>query len=306
MKSYNLLRQYVWLLETILQKGPISLDEINTLWMNTDMSSGIEMSRHTFIRYKSALAETFGIDIECDRRTNLYYVSNPQVLRGSSIQRWMLSALAVSNIVSESLSIQDQILLEHIICEENILSLVIKAMKKRQCISFYYKKHKDTIPSQRLVAPCCIKLFHQRWYVIDYNTSHKPVPYKVFAFDRMSHLDITNQSFELPEDFCANSIFTNSYGIFISDGETPQRIVIRAFGDERKYIRDLPLHHSQEVVKEGKDYTDYKYFIRPSLDFIAEIMSKGDRVEVISPESVRKKIYREHCMAAKKYEKGVL
>ncbi len=303
MKSYNLLYLYVWLLDTIKQNGPISLEEINNRWVRTEMSGGVELSRYTFIRYKNALAETFGIDIECNRRTNRYFISNRQVLHDNTIQRWMLSTLTVSNIVSESLSLQDHILLENIPCEGKTLSLILDAIKQQRCISFLYKKHIDAVAKQRLVSPCCIKLFHQRWYVIDYNIRNKPLPYKVFAFDRISQLSITDQEFELPKGFRAESIFTDSFGIFISDTEKPIRVVIRAFGDESKYIRDLPLHHTQEVLKEGENYTDYKFYIRPSHDFIAELLSKGNRIEVLSPESVRERVCEEHLQAANLYKK---
>lgn len=303
MKSYNLLRQYAWLLETLLKNGPISLEGINRRWILNKMSGGIDMNRHTFIRYKNAIEETFGVVIECDRKTNCYAICNPHILRDNSVQRWMLSALTVSNIISESLSLQENILLENIPIEGQLLATIIDAMKQKRRISFYYKKYNDTKPRERLVTPCCIKLFRQRWYVLDFDPQRSKGRFKAFAFDRISQLRLTEQPFELPEDFNAQSIFTDSYGIFIGDVETPRRIVIRAFGDERYYMRDLPLHHSQEVLKEGDDYTDYKVFIRPSTDFIAELLSKGDRIEVLEPEDFREKIKEEHLKAAQRYEK---
>lgn len=303
MKAYNILRQYVWLLDIICQKGKITLEEINKLWVKTEMSDGVEMTRHTFLRYKNAVAESFGIDIECDRRTNEYFISNPQTLRDNSIQRWMLSALTVSNIVIESLSIQDRILLENIPIEGKLLSLIIEAMKQKRRISFQYQKYKDEVPTERLVIPCCIKLFRQRWYVIDYNPLNPKVPFKAFAFDRISNPCITDIPLELPKDFNAEEIFRDSFGIFISNENKPQQIVIRAYGDEQKYIRDLPLHNSQEVIHEGEEYTDYKYFVSPTIDFINELLSRGSRIEVLKPGSLREKLRDEHLKAAKRYEK---
>ena len=264
MKEPVKFSQQVWLLNTIYREKAISLAEINRQWIHTEMSGGVEMTRHTFIRHKKAIEETFGIDIECNRKTNCYFISNPRALRDDSIQQWMLSTLTVSNIVCESLSLQDSILLENIPVESSLLETIINAMKQKRRISFFYQKYNDPQPTERLVTPCCIKLFHQRWYVIDYNQQTTPRPFKPYAFDRISQVRLTDQSFELPSDFCAEEIFTDSFGIFIGDVEKPQRIVIRAFDNERFYIRDLPLHHSQEVLKEEKNYTDYKYFIRPS------------------------------------------
>lgn len=303
MKTYDLLRQYVWLLNTIHYNGPISLDKINIRWTKTEMSGHMEIGRSTFIRHKNAIADTFGIDIECDRRTNRYYIGNPQALRDNSVQQWMISAITVSNIVSESLSLQNHILLENIPVEGKLLSLIIEAMKAQRCISFQYKKHKDISPTERLIIPCCIKLFRQRWYVIQYNHENTSIPYKAFAFDRISNLTITNKKYVLPDDFDAEEIFANSFGIYIGDSQKPQRIVIRAFGDQSKYIRDLPLHHSQKQINECEDYADYEYYVRPSFDFIAELLSKGERIEVLSPQNLREKMYEELLQAAKRYKK---
>lgn len=303
MKGAEQFSQQVWLLNTIHREKNISLAEINELWIHTKMSGGVELNRHTFIRYKNAIEEAFGVIIECDRKTNRYFISNPHVLRGDSMQRWMLAALTVSNIISESLSLQDCILLENIPVEDKQLSIIIEALKQKRRISFCYQKYSDAVPTPRLITPCCIKLFRQRWYVIDFDPERSPRPFKPFAFDRLSHLQLTDQSFELPADFHAHAIFTDAFGIFIGDAQKPQRIVIRAYGEERFYMRDLPLHHSQEVLKEGDDYTDYKFFIRPSKDFVAELLSKGNRIEVLEPEGFRERIREEHLEAAKRYKK---
>lgn len=303
MKSSMKFRHYIWLLNLLVNKERISLEEINRKWIVTDMSDGVELSRFAFSRYRKDIQDMFDIDIACDRRTNKYYIENPQVLSDDSVQQWMLSAISVGNLVSESQSLQDRILLENIPYGGKMISLIIEAMKRHRQIAFQYKKYSDAEPKERLITPCCIKLFRQRWYVIDYNTQTSSVLYKPFAFDRISNLQITDKPFELPADFNAGDIFRNSFGIFVGDAEKPQPIVIRAFGDQRKYIRDLPLHHSQEVLAEGDDYTDYRYFILPSFDFKAELLSKGNRIEVLSPQSLREEIKESHLQAARLYEK---
>lgn len=303
MKKSTQLYFYSWLVKTIAEsdKG-ITLDIIQKRWIRTDVNDGIELTRHTFRRYKLDIADTFGIDIECDRKTNRYFIGNPQVLRSNSVQRWMLSALGVSHIITKSLAQQDRILLESIPVDENDLALMIEAMKTKHIISFLYKKYKDSIPTKRLIAPYCIKLFRQRWYVISYAPSSSIV-FKAFAFDRMSDLCLTDAVYELPASFQAEDIFKDTFGIFFGEGEPPQRVLIRAYGEERFYMRDLPLHHSQEVKEEGDDYTDYQLYLRPYSDFISELLSKGNRIEVLYPKSIREKLREEHLKAAKRYEK---
>ena len=51
----------------------------------------------------------------CDRSHGYkYYIGNEKVFSDNSVQNWMLSTLSVNNVISESLSIHNRILLESI------------------------------------------------------------------------------------------------------------------------------------------------------------------------------------------------
>ena len=108
-------KEYIWLVNTIRTARRISFAEINERWLETEMSEGIELARSTFNRHKDAIEDIFGIYIDCDRQNGYkYFIGNDYVLREDSVQNWMLSTLSVSNIISESLSLQERILLEQI------------------------------------------------------------------------------------------------------------------------------------------------------------------------------------------------
>ena len=66
--SINQLNKYVWLVETIHRarnRSGITLREIQSRWLDSDLSEGTELSRRTFINNLHAVEELFGITIEC-------------------------------------------------------------------------------------------------------------------------------------------------------------------------------------------------------------------------------------------------
>ena len=66
--AINQLNKYVWLVETIhraRKRGGITLKEIQSRWLDSDISEGTELSRRTFINNLHAVEELFGITIEC-------------------------------------------------------------------------------------------------------------------------------------------------------------------------------------------------------------------------------------------------
>ena len=142
MKTQSLFKEYIWLLNTLLRYKKISLAEINEKWVNTELSGGIEIARSTFNRHKEAIENIFGILIECDVKDGYkYYIENEEDLKENSIQNWLFSTLSVNNLLSESVSLKNKILLETIPTNGNYLEDIIKAIKEKRRVEIEYKKY---------------------------------------------------------------------------------------------------------------------------------------------------------------------
>lgn len=296
MKAPDKFKEYIWLINTIYRAKRISLPEIQQKWLETEMSGGVEIARATFIRHKAAIEDMFGIFIVCDRKNDCkYYIGNEEVLCGSSLQNWMLSTLSVSNIVSESLALQDRILLQPAPVEGEYLQKIIDAMKQKVRIRITYQKYGSDVAKEYEMEPYCIKLFEQRWYVLghfDDNTSTKKEKdyFATFSFDRIKQLSLTLNRFEVDKTFDVQSFFNEFYGVLTDKSVPLERIVLRAYGKERFYLRDLPIHHSQHIVTEGTDYIDFELNLRPTPDFVTFLFGKSTQVKVISPQSLAQKV----------------
>ena len=300
MTTPVLFKEYIWLVNTIYQARSITLEDINRKWILTDMSGGVEIARSTFCRHKDAIEDIFGIFIECDRKNGYqYYIGNANVLSEDSIQNWMLSTLSVNHVISESLSLQKRILLEPIPSAKGYLEQIIEAMKKKRLVTILYRKYGTDETKEHLIAPYCIKLYHRRWYLLGrYETGE----FRVLSFDRIKELSITQNTFDLDEDFDAEAYFSECYGVVNIEELPVERIVLRAYGDESDYLRDLPIHHSQVEINCSNGYSDYEYYLRPTLDFCGQILSRGNRLQVIKPQSLVDKIHQMLADALKNYE----
>jgi predicted DNA-binding transcriptional regulator YafY len=56
------------------------------------------------------------------------------------------------------------------------------------------------------------------------------------------------------------------------------------------YLRTLPLHHSQRELESTPDYTDFSYDIRPTSDFLGELLRHSNGIEVLEPQELREKM----------------
>lgn len=266
------------------------------------MSDGKNMSRTTFNRHKDAIQEMFGIYIVCDKTNGYrYHIDNEYVLKENSVQNWMLSTLSVNNIISESLSVQERILLESIPSNGSILSRFIDAMKKNLRVKISYLKYGQTTESQKIIEPFCIKLYSRRWYVLG-RTAKKE--FRVYSFDRITSLCITNETFVIPKNFDAQQFFNEYFGVVQGDGTACERIVLRAFDIEQYRLRDLPIHHTQKKIAEGNNFTDFEYRFRPTLDFASFILSRATQIKVIEPRWLAEQVRDMHKSSMELYEKN--
>jgi hypothetical protein len=308
MKTYTKFKEYIWLVNTIYKARKITLAEINERWLETEMSEGVELARATFNRHKDAIEDIFGIIIDCDKKNGYkYYIGNDYVLREDTVQNWMLSTLSVSNIISEGLSLQDRILLETASSGGEYLPQVIEAMKKSVRVKVSYQRYGADEPKTLDFEPYCIKLFNKRWYILAHfhrnATEDREADdyFGMFAFDRIRELELTNVKFQIDPDFDAAAYFSENFGVLVHDGTPKERIVIRAYGQERYYLQDLPIHHSQRIIEEGEDYADFELNLRPTIDLTRHLLGLGSTVQVLIPDWLADEVHDMHLDAAMLY-----
>ena len=296
-----MFKQYIWLVGTISRAGKISLEEINRRWLGTELSGGIEIARTTFIRHKAAIQDIFGIEIECDTHDGFsYYIANQEVLQENSIQNWMLSTITVSNLLGDSRSVHDRILLESIPSNGDNIRLFIEAMKTSRRITVTYRKYGFIEPSEHTVEPYCIKLFQRRWYALVRHITRDSL--FTLSFDRIIDIRLTEEHFKIDKDFDAQSWFSDCYGVFRNQDAELERVVVRAYGREAFYLRDLPFHHSQREITSGEDWTDFEYWLRISNDFYTPLLSRGPNIKVLQPQWLAEAIRQQLLKAAGLYE----
>lgn len=290
MKAAVLFKQYVWLVDTIRRARRISLADLSARWSLTELSEGAALSRTTFNRHRAAVEEIFGITIGCDA-DNRYYIVDSDLIRSHSVQEWMISTLTVSNIVGEARGLHERILLESIPTEGELLRQVVDAMQRSVRIKVQYHRYGQQKNTEWVVEPYCIKLFRRRWYLLCHFDNGGFI---VLSFDRITGLTFTEESFVFDPCFSAEDFFAEYFGVMTDDRIPLTRIVLRAYGNERYALRDLPLHPSQKLVEEGDEYVDFELNLRPTTDFLAHLLSRGRWVEVISPDFILHKINELH------------
>ena len=295
----ELLQKYIWLVQTFIRAGEtgLSLEEISDRWESRWDSA---YSRRTFNNHREAVEEVFGIRIGCNRSTNRYFVEYGDDISDSNAENaWLINTFTVNNMLSlgkERLS--GRVSVEDIPSGHKHLTSIMEAMTEGYEVRIAYQKYTSSQADTYTLRPYAVKEFAKRWYIVAYCREREAL--RVYGLDRIQSLEITDCRFEMEHGFDVDELFATSFGIYLPEGPG-QTITFRTSATEAKYLRDLPIHESQEEISSDDDSVTFSIFVCPNQNLIMEFCKYGSRIEVLSPASVRSEVASELKKAADIY-----
>lgn len=262
-----------------------------------DETSEVAFSEKTFKRDRDLILNFFGIEINYRRSTHTYKIEEFENLDQVNA---MYDNLLLVNAYRRT---KDQSEIMHFEKRQasglHNLEGMIYAIKNSKIISFNYTKHWEGIPQHRLVEPYAIKEFRNRWYLLANDAKDDQFFIKTFGLDRISDLDIHTKKFE-KEAANIEEMFINSFGIISTLNEKPKKIILSFEHDQGKFVKTLPMHHSQTILVDTPDEFRIELTLVPTYDFYQELLSHAERLKIVEPESVRKQYLKFLDVAKKK------
>ena len=283
---------FIYWLITIADRrdAGITLKELNDRWTRDDENDLIP--ERSFHNYRQYIADVFGIDIECDKSRNAYYIPQGECeeMLGNDLKMcmWLLHSFAINNRLLSGLSLRKRVQFERVPGGIEHLEPLMEALEKNLEIEIQYRRYygTDDIKHYRC-KPLALKLFKQRWYLIALNEKEE---IRCYALDRIDTLSLTEATFKAPEDFDLQKYFQDAFGIYVEPELKAEEILVKADKDQSNFLKGLPLHHSQRIIEETDGYTIFSWRLKPSYDFIQQLLTMNAHIEVLEPISLREKM----------------
>lgn len=258
----------------------------------------VGFSKRTLQRDIREIRNLFGIDIEYSRSNGGYFITANE-MDSQNFER-MIEAIDLFNSLKLSQDLKPYLHLENQkpLGTENLYGL-LHAIKNRLKIRFSYKKYEEAEESARHADPYALKEFKHRWYLIANDLKDRKI--KCFGLDRMNGLEITNAPYDYPDSFNVEEHYRHFFGIFSPEDSEPEEVILSFYPGQGNYIKSMPLHASQQILIDDEKELRVRLFICITFDFIMQLLSYGDYLRVLSPESLVKNIREEHLRAFKQY-----
>ena len=295
----ELLQKYIWLVQTFVRAGKngLSLSEIEDRW---ESRFDLPYSRRTFNNHRDAVEEVFGIRIECNRSTNRYYIDYSEDVSDENAETaWLINTFTVNSMLSMGKQrLSGRVSVEDIPSGHIFLTAIMEAMTDGVEIEIDYQKYSAESAESLTLRPYAVKEFAKRWYLIAYCVEREGL--RVYGLDRVRKLNVSGKGFKMPKGFDVDELFATSFGIYLPEGKA-EVIKYRVSEKEAQFLRDLPLHRSQEEVERKDGLVTFSIFACPDKNMIMEFCKFGSMIEVLSPAGVRESVASELQAAARIY-----
>jgi predicted DNA-binding transcriptional regulator YafY len=146
--------------------------------------------------------------------------------------------------------------------------------------------------------PYLLKEYHNRWYLIAYNVERKAM--RTYGLERIEKLETGEKKFTLDAGFEPDLFFKYSLGI-TERSEKPEQIELQFEAATGKYLVTQPIHVSQQIIQEDKDYITLGLHVLITTELINLILSFGHQVKVLKPKKLTTLVQRELEQTLKLY-----
>ena len=195
MKPALILRNCLWLYNIIRNYGPLTLSEINEMWVaDTRLSEGKPMIRQTFSRYRSDVEDVFRVRIECDKE-HRYRINKRQLVEADNKASLLNSA--EKNALAEMMQFYHRIILEPNFSVNIYFNIIVESMRKNVMLEIDYLQDDDSIAFHQKVEPYFVKQKQTHWFLMG---RKRDGSFGSFDLAKIKELRITDRKFRLKYD----------------------------------------------------------------------------------------------------------
>ncbi len=284
-----------------LEKSPATLKEIEAALERESELHGIDLkvSKKTIERDRLAINLVYKRSIQFNFSKKKYEIDK---VENEQYSARLLEAFDIYNALNVNAALANHLEFK----QQKPLGLenfhgLLHAIKNRLQVNIGYQTFEHEGPSLRKTNPYFLKEFKNRWYLIAKDLKGEIL--KTYGLDRITEIEITKKKFTFPVDKNPKEKFQHSFGVIDSvDGSVPEIVVLSFTPKQGKYIKTLPLHHSQEILIDNAEELRIRLKVYIAFDFIKEVLSYGDAVKVIEPASLIDTVKEVYRRALERYD----
>jgi predicted DNA-binding transcriptional regulator YafY len=251
------------------------------------LGHGIEVTQRTIERDIEKLRYEFGVSIISDDEDHRYYIDIENSRNYQNLLN-LIEIAVTADVFGEPSKEKEN--LEYISFEHqgslkgiNQLKPILQAIKGNRKITFNHYNFHSNKTKRYTIKPYLLKEYLGRWYVVGLIGPLKE--FRTFGIERIIDLEMQTAQFTRNSDLDPVRDFRHIIGLTYSLGQR-EKVVLSFTPTQGQYIKSLPLHSSQKELIDNKEEYRIELDIIPNFELKHRVLSYGDTVKVLEPESL--------------------
>jgi len=170
----------------------------------------------------------------------------------------------------------------------NSIDTISEAAAQRKIIEIEYFSMSRKEKTRRKVAPYKIWFFDGTFYLVGNCGLREDI--RIFALDRIKSLELTGETFEMPQGFKVEEFMQSSFGVFHGQ---PQNVRIRFAPEVAGYISEKIWHRTQKIKPQKDGSLIFEARVAGTDEIKFWLMTWGSKAEVLAPATLRDEIAAE-------------
>jgi predicted DNA-binding transcriptional regulator YafY len=180
------------------------------------------------------------------------------------------------------------------------ISPIYNSILYKKALSFEYKSFKQDTTQSFILHPYFLKQYNNRWYVFGKNDDNQLIIN--LALDRIASIQEIKKAFIPNTGIDFGEYFEDIIGVTISNEAQIQNVILKVNNSLLPYITTKPIHGSQKIKEKGAAYTVISLQLIPNYELESLILSYGEGLEVLEPQTLREIIKKRVELISSNYQ----
>lgn len=180
------------------------------------------------------------------------------------------------------------------------ISVLFDAIVNKSVLSIRYKPFSHNDEKIYTVHPYYLKEYNNRWFLLGLDEGYGKLI--TFALDRILSISLLNCKYIENESIDFNEYFEDVIGVTVKPNHEVRKLKLWVSAEQYPYLKTKPLHGTQRLLEEKDDGSRIiQIKVRENYELIQTLLSFGEKVVLLEPIDIKKKIQERIRLAKENY-----
>jgi predicted DNA-binding transcriptional regulator YafY len=168
------------------------------------------------------------------------------------------------------------------------IDTLYQAIIKKCAVELCYQSFKARTANLFNFHPYYLKEYRNRWFVI--GVKKRDTPILTLALDRIISIKECHAKYVPKDKFSLPHFLNDVIGVTVNPNGEAEKVLLQVDYETAPYLLTKPMHHSQQVVEKLPNGMIISLTVQLNFELEREILGFGDRMKVLAPEKLKRRI----------------